>query len=371
MKPIVSIVRCQEYEPNCLEGALAYSLELIGGIGAFVKPNSRVLVKPNLLMAKGPEFGVCTHPEVIRAVVRLLKKHGCTVFVGDGPSVWGEIQDVNIVYEASGMKKICEEEGITQVPLDKRRWHGAFPLAAFLDDVDHLVNVAKLKTHEFTTMTAAVKNNYGLVSGTFKTELHKKYFDKVEFANILLDIYKESNPSLTIVDGIIAMEGDGPSTSGTLRNQGIIVAGKDCVAIDSVLAAVMGLKPTDILTNKEGARRKLGVADLREIEIVGEKIADVKGRPFTLPASTVRSRIPQLIINFIKKFLYFRPVVDHRTCVRCGACIEACPQKIISKVKGRIAIDYSKCISCFCCQEMCPHSAIRVKKSLLAKLLKL
>ncbi|HNX82039.1 MAG TPA: DUF362 domain-containing protein [Candidatus Omnitrophota bacterium] len=371
MKPRVSIVRCQEYERNCLEAALGYCLELCGGIGAFVKPNSRVLVKPNLLMANGPECGVCTHPEVVRAVVRLLKKHGCTVFVGDGPSVWGAIQDVNVVYEASGVKKVCDEEGVSLVQFDKRRWHGKFPLAAFLDEVDHLVSVAKFKTHEFTTLTAAVKNNFGLVSGTFKTELHKKYYDKNEFANILLDVYRESNPSLTIVDGIIAMEGDGPSTSGTLRNQGILVAGRDCVAIDSVLATVMGLKPIDIVTNREGARRKIGVADVQEIDIQGETIDNVKGRPFTLPVSSVHSRIPQPVISFVKRFLYFRPAVNHKACVRCGACIEACPQKVIRKVKGKIVIDYSRCISCFCCQEMCPHSAIQVKKSLLAKLLKL
>lgn len=368
-KAKISIVRCESYNSDLVFQSVLKALDLIGGISAYIKPQSRVLVKPNLLMAKEPEFGIDTHPEVVRAVVKLLKQIKCKVFIGDGPSVWGgEAENVEQVYERSGMKRVSEEEAVELVTFEKRRWRGNFPLAAWLDNCDYLVNVPKFKTHELTTLTAAIKNNYGLVSGTYKTELHKKYFETDKFAKIVVDVFQEARPALTVIDGIVAMEGDGPATSGKLRDLGLLFAGADCVALDSVLAVVMGLKPSDILTTKEAARRGLGISDIGSMEISGEKLKDVIS-PFQLPASSMRSKIPQPIINLVKKFIRYRPEINHKACVNCGACIEACPNKIISRKHGRIVIDYSRCISCFCCQEACPNSAIQVKKSVLARIM--
>jgi uncharacterized protein (DUF362 family)/Pyruvate/2-oxoacid:ferredoxin oxidoreductase delta subunit len=369
MKTSVSIVKCDSYNTDSVLQAAEKAVDLLGGIAKFVKPESSCLVKPNLLMAIEPESGIDTHPEVVRAVIKILKQINCKIFVGDGPCIWGQAEKPDEVYERSGIKRICEEEGVSLVKFDKQRWRGKFPLTAWLDECDYLVNVPKLKTHEFTILTGAVKNLYGLLPGTFKTEIHKKYSEKNDFANILADIYQEAKPALTVIDGIIAMEGDGPASSGKLRDLGLLFAGSDCVAIDSVIAIIMGLKPFDIISNKVAVNRGLGVADINSIEVLGASLEDVIQEPFKLPVSSMKRWIPKPIIELAKKLIRFYPKVNYTHCTNCGACIEACPEKLISRKKGKIIVDYSRCISCFCCQEACPASAIKVKKSIFAKII--
>lgn len=370
MKASVAIVKCANYNPDQVEQAVKQAVDLLGGIAKFVKPGSLCLVKPNLLMAIEPESGVDTHPEVVRAVIKLLKQINCKIHVGDGPCAWGgQSQNLDNVYTRSGMKKLCEEEGVSLVKFDKHRWHGKFPLSAWLDDCEYLVNVPKFKTHGFTKLTGAVKNLYGLLSHTYKTEIHKKYSKKNDFSNILADIYQEARPCLNIIDGIIAMEGDGPATAGKLRNLGLLFAGPDAVAVDSVLAKIMGLEPLDILSNKAAASRGLGVADFDYIEILGERLAGVIPEHFLLSSGSMIDKIPAPIKDLAKIFIRFYPVVKHANCENCGACIEVCPEKLISRKRGRITIDYSRCFSCFCCQESCPAKAIEIKKSVLARLM--
>jgi ferredoxin len=268
------------------------------------------------------------------------------------------------------MDRVCAEEKVKLVKFDKRRWRQKFPLTTWLDECDHLISLPKFKTHDLTLLTGAIKNLFGLVSGTYKTELHKNYFDKEDFAKILVDIFQEARPTLTIVDAILAMEGDGPATSGKLRNLNLLLAGSDCVALDAVMALIMGVKPTDVLSTREAAKRDLGAADINSIEILGQNLKDVLDKPFLLPTTTsIRRNIPKPIINIAKKLIKYYPCVERDNCIACAACIQACPTKVISMKNKRIVIDYSKCIACFCCQEACPAGAIKVKKSLLARMI--
>ena len=370
MNTPVSIVKCKNYDPLLVLEATRRAIDLMGGIAAFIQPKTKVLVKPNLLMAKEPESGIDTHPEVVRAVVRLLKEINCKIYLGDGPSVWGnQVENVDEVYRRSGMEKVCQEEDIELVTFDKRRWRVKFPLTIWLDNCDYVVNLPKFKTHDLTLLTGAIKNLFGLVSGTYKTELHKNYFDRNDFAKILVDIYQEAKPTLTVVDGIVAMEGDGPATGGKLRHLGLLLAGQDCVALDSIMALIMGIAPLEILSTKEAARRGLGVADIKSISILGEKLEDVISEPFILPSTTIKQNIPRPVIKLAKKLIKYYPCVEQDNCIRCAACIQACPNKIINLKKDRIVIDYRKCISCFCCQEVCPNAAIKIKKSIVAKMI--
>ncbi len=367
----VSIIKCRSYDSDLVQEAVRKAIDLIGGILNFIKPQSTVLVKPNLLMAKEPEFGIDTHPEVVRAVIKILKEINCKIFVGDGPSVWGrQIENLDDeVYVRSGIKRICGEEAVALVKFDKKRMREKFPLTTWLDTCDYLVNIPKFKTHDLTLLTGAIKNLFGLVSGTFKTELHKNYFDQNEFSKILVDIYQEAKPALTVVDGIVAMEGGGPATSGKLRNLNLLLAGSDCVALDSVMAQIMGVRPLDVLTTKEAAKRGLGVADIKSISIAGERLEEVIGEPFLLPTTSIKKKLPKPIVNLAKKLIKYYPCVERDNCIQCAACIDACPNKAIRMKDKHIAFDYSKCIACFCCQEACPASAIKVKKSFFAKLI--
>lgn len=373
MKSQVSIARCHDYQPRLVLEAVRKSIDLIGGITNYVRPGSKVLLKPNLLMAKEPELGITTHPEVVRAVVKLLKEINCEIFIGDGSGVLGnEIVNEDEVYERSGMKRIASEEDVKIARFEKRRWRGDFPLTTWIDECDYFISLPKFKTHGLTILTGAIKNLFGLIPGIYKVELHRRYIVKDEFAKILVDIYEQARPALTVVDAIMAMEGNGPATSGKLRNTGLLLAGFDCLALDSVLALLMRIKPHEILTNREAEKRGLGRADLSSIEILGEKLEDVIDKPFLLPATSyARKRIPRPIINIAKKLIRFYPKVNYKNCILCGACIKGCPAKVINIRNNRIVINYSGCISCFCCQEFCPNAAISAKRSLVARLLRL
>jgi uncharacterized protein (DUF362 family)/Pyruvate/2-oxoacid:ferredoxin oxidoreductase delta subunit len=370
--PKVSLVACGSYEPALVHAKVAEALSLIGGLSSCIGKNSRVLVKPNLLMARPPESGIVTHVEVTRAVVRALKAHGCTVLVGDGPSAWGtESGNIERVYEVTQTARLCREEGVSLVTFEKHRWRGKFPLAAVLDEVDHVVTVCKLKTHGIATMTAAVKNLYGLLSSVYKAEMHKAHVRREDFAALVIEILKEARPSLAVCDAVTAMEGEGPGTSGTLRHLGLVAASSDALALDYVLAAVMGIDPMTVTTNKAAREQGMGYASLGEIELAGEPLEKAAASPaFKLPAgSSLRRNIPQPLIALARRLLTFKPVFLHRVCVRCGVCSRACPKKVITLHQGRMRIDYRGCIRCFCCQESCPHAAIRIDKSLLARVM--
>jgi formate hydrogenlyase subunit 6/NADH:ubiquinone oxidoreductase subunit I len=131
----------------------------------------------------------------------------------------------------------------------------------------------------------------------------------------------------------------------------------------------MGVDPLDIPTTKEAASRGAGVAELKDIEILGESLESVTGTPFKMPKTALTRRIPGPVKELAKKLIRYYPCVERDNCVRCAACIDACPNKAISMAKKGIVFDYSRCIACFCCSEACPASAIKVKKSLFAKII--
>jgi len=368
MKADVSLVSCKSYDRTLIQEATRRAIEIIGGITSFIKPQSRVLLKPNLLLAKGPESGIITHPEIVRAVAHILKEIGCELFLGDGPSVWaGQSENIEGVWEATGMRKLCQEEGIKLVAFEKKHWRERFPLTAWLTDCDYLISLPKFKTHGLTILSGAIKNLFGLVPGTFKTEIHKNNFKLNDFSNILVDIYQEARPALTVVDGVMAMEGEGPATSGRLRQAGVLLASSDCVALDTILAKIMGIDPLEVLTTKIAVARGLGAADISSISVKGERIEDVLAKPFLLPKPSLNDKLPKFLINIAKKTIRYYPCLDQNNCTGCEICIATCPNKVISMKGQNLHFNYSRCIACFCCQEACPSSAIRIKKSLFAK----
>ncbi|MBM3254883.1 MAG: DUF362 domain-containing protein [Candidatus Omnitrophica bacterium] len=370
MKPQVSIVKCPSYDRQEVMAAARAAMDLLGGITVFIKPGSSVLVKPNLLIAKEPQYCITTHPEVVRAVVRMLKEINCRVYIGDGPTVFGsQAKGVEEVYAKTGMLEVCQQEEVELVKFDKARWRGKFPLTTWLDKCDYLVSLPKFKTHQMTTLSAGIKNLFGLVSDIYKKELHIRHFHISEFASILVDIYQEAHPALTIVDGVMAMEGDGPGSTGKPRRNDFLLAGSDCVAIDAILASVMGIAPQEVLTTKEGAIRGLGVADIGAISILGERLSDIITGDFKLPTTSVARKIPKPLVRLAKRMIKFYPCVEDDKCIRCATCVKACPNQAVQMRNKGIVFNYARCIRCFCCQEACPASAIRVKKSLLAKIL--
>jgi uncharacterized protein (DUF362 family)/Pyruvate/2-oxoacid:ferredoxin oxidoreductase delta subunit len=364
----VSIVKCSDYDTKKVEEAVFRSVELLGGSETFIKKGDTVLIKPNLLSARPPEDAVCTHPEVVRAAIRLVKKIGATPIIGDSPGTFLGTNEIDDVYDKAGIKRVAIEEGAELVRFEKSRMVKGYPIAERVLDASFLLSLPKLKTHVFTVMTGAVKNAFGMVPGLFKSHCHKKSPQPKNFAKILLDVYEIVTPGLSIMDGIVAMDGEGPS-AGCAVKTGLIAAGADGVSLDAVIAEIAGVPPSKNIIVNEARMRKIGEGDIHKIEVLGESIEAVKFKRFRLPVTGgVVSALPDFMMDFMRGALVFRPVIDEKICVKCAICKNTCPVGAIIINESRSRIDDRICISCFCCHEMCPYKAIYIKKGLLTRL---
>lgn len=365
----VALVKCGNYDAVVVEAAVKRAVDLLGGIEVFVKPGERVLIKPNLLTDAKPEEGITTHPEVVRALIRLVKQQTDRVFVGDGPSVWGEKQDLDRVFEATGIKQVCREEGATIAYFTTPKMAGRYPLTDWLDKVDRVINVPKFKTHGLTILTAGAKNLFGLIVGMNKMKVHRDFPHPDDLSRAIIDLYEIRRPDLTICDGIIAMEGEGPGSSGTLRPMGLIATSPDALALDCVLAFIMGVEPVSIPTIKEAHRRGLVPGGISKPVIVGDPLNAFAAKNFILPKGSILCKLPRWSLFIVKIVLRMKPAIVPERCVPCGVCGQACPAHAISQKAGRAAIDYKKCILCLCCQEICPHQAVVIKKNIFLRML--
>jgi len=227
--------------------------------------------------------------------------------------------------------------------------------------------VPKMKTHSVTVLTAAIKNMYGTVNGLYKAERHSKAPREREFAKVIAKVYSIAMPHLTVLDGIVAMEGDGPA-GGKPRSANLVMAGSDGVAIDAVVAVIMGLQPLDVLVTKEAAGASLGEADLSKIELVGDHIGDFIAADFKLPQTTALKILPKKVISVITWLVRFKPRINFNACKKCNLCKITCPVSAITIDEKECFIDYKICVRCLCCQEVCPYKAIYINRNLLTKL---
>lgn len=380
MKAKISLVKCSDYEQEKVEKAVLESLNLIGGLENFVKTGQKVLLKPNLLAGEPPEKAVTTHPAVVRAVIRLVKACGGIPMVGDSPGL-----EFNPNYNL--FKKICqttgiwaavEEEGAEIVHFGSAKKEVEFPegriykkiiLSEAVTKADVIINLPKLKTHSLTTYTGAVKNLFGCIPGLHKAEIHFRAAEKRDmFCRILVDIYRLVKPSLTIMDAVIGMEGEGPH-HGSPKEIGLILAGTDGVALDTVACSLIGIDPLSILTNKFGQEDGAGISDLKEIEVIGEKIEEVKIKNFRVVKGLgFTEKLPAFCRNFLTNYLFVKPTLNKEKCKGCGICVRHCPMHAIEMKDGKPVIDYRKCIRCYCCSELCGEDAMELNRNWLQKL---
>ncbi|HEU0265954.1 MAG TPA: DUF362 domain-containing protein, partial [Geobacterales bacterium] len=353
--------------------ALQRLLSPLGGMTPFVQPGERVLIKPNLLAAKPPEAAVTTHPALVRAVINLVREAGATPIVGDSPGLGG----VRRVAEKSGILAVLEETNTELVEFNEPaevETKGLFrrlELARPYLEADRIINLPKLKTHEMMTLTCGVKNLFGAVVGTAKAGWHLKAgADRELFAQVLMDIWQARPPELTIVDAVLAMEGNGPG-SGDPRHMGLLLAGSNTLAVDLMAAELAGI-PRKLLP-VERLARKLGLtgADRRDIELAGVPLEELAIPPFRLPPlADVQFGLPAFLARRLRHQLTSRPVAIEGKCRLCGVCVNACPPKAMTITNGTLRIDYDACIRCFCCRELCPDAALDVRQGMLLRILK-
>lgn len=359
----VSIVKCAEYDQEKVFAAVKRAVDLLGGMRSFVKPGDRVLIKPNLLKARPPEDAVTTHPEIVRAVIRLVQEAGGLALVGDSPG----LGDLKRVCEKSGILDVIQEEGAVLSEFDeamtiknKGRFQ-RFEIARAAYEADVIINLPKLKTHGMTLLTGAVKNLFGCIPGKRKVLWHfNTGVNHDAFSLMLVELCALLKPRLTILDAVVGMEGNGPG-SGDPRRIGVVLAGNDPVAMDVVSAKIVGVAPELLPLIRAAAKSGIGETRLSHIEVLGERISDVAIQRFrTPPREHAEWRLPEWAKRFFKDALTTRPVIDHQACIQCGLCQGHCPQEAIETVGDKLTIDYRTCIRCFCCQEFCPEGAITV-----------
>lgn len=376
-RPLVSLSRCAEYRSDDVSTAVSEALAPLGGMGAFVSPGQRVLLKVNLLARYAPERAVTTHPEVLRAVIREVRDAGGVPLVADSPGGVNTPASVAKTFDVSGMAAVCAEEevecrllddDVVRVANPRGSLYGAFTLGRAVAEADVLISLPKLKTHGFMMMTGAVKNLFGCIPGLEKAQYHVKVPAREDFADMLVDLMLACRPALAIMDGVVAMEGQGPA-GGTPRHVGAIAASADAVALDVVAAALIGLDPMEVYTNRAAADRGLGPAGLGEIDVAGADWRELAPARFGLPTRDLSAKMPAWLRERVRGSFTARPYLQHEAgCTLCGRCEEECLVEAIEVGERGPSFDQGRCIRCYCCQELCPEQAIGLKAPLLARL---
>jgi uncharacterized protein (DUF362 family)/Pyruvate/2-oxoacid:ferredoxin oxidoreductase delta subunit len=371
--PTVALVKCRDYGPGLVD-AVDRLLALAGGIEKFVKPGHTVLLKPNLLTDRTPEQAVTTHPELVRVIVRILKKLGANPFVADSPS---NVTKVERVWEKTGFQAMCSEEDIPLVNLEKAgsvRFGTndlSFNVARPVLDADVIINVPKVKTHVLTVFTGGVKNMYGVVPGFQKAHLHKLNPTVKVFGRLVAEIYSKVPPALTVADAIVGMDGDGPSAGRPVK-LGFLAASEYAVALDVVLCRILGIELEAVsymahLTN----------AGHKHVVTSGDNIESIAVNKFRAPSTLLARLIPGLLVRLLQPFLWIRPSFSDN-CVSCGRCIKICAAGALilntetadkagthegMDSRNKPIINASKCIGCCCCHEVCPEKAVSMTQS--------
>jgi uncharacterized protein (DUF362 family)/NAD-dependent dihydropyrimidine dehydrogenase PreA subunit len=374
----VSIARCTEYEPDAVESAVGEALAPLGGIAAFVGPGQRVLLKVNLLSRATPDRAVTTHPEVVRALIRVVRSAGATPFVGDSPGGPNTAGLVGRIWADSGIERVCAQEGVelvlfdddtVRVPNPSGALYGAFTLGRRVVEADTIISLPKFKTHGFMMFTGAVKNLFGCIPGLEKAQYHLKVPDRDDFGAMLVDLMLACRPALTVMDAVVGMEGEGPA-GGRPRAIGAIIASPDCVALDVVAASIAGLDPSEVYTNRAAAARGLGPAKIEEVETVGADWRALAPEAFALPARDLSSLMPAWLAPRLRGAVTARPFLERaHDCTRCGTCAKVCPVGAIVVDSTGPVFERDRCIRCYCCQELCPPQAIGLRVPPLARLM--
>ena len=377
MKSKVVLLPCGEYDEEKVYTLLKQGLYLVGGVEALIPKDAKILLKPNLLKRAEVEKAVITHPVVVGAFARILRENGYEQIVLADSCGHGTTQ---AVIRGTGMDTYLEKyqipaidysEGI-KVDYPQGIQAKEFILPKELLEQNCVISLSKMKTHALERITGAVKNSYGFVYGFHKAKGHTQYPSADSFARMLIDLNKCVAPKLYVMDGIVAMEGNGPG-SGDPVQMNVMLMSTDPVALDSVFSRLVYLKPEMVPTNYHGEKMGLGTWKEEEItlltpdgEISMSEAVTRYGNPhFNVDRTEVRKNIWTRIAGALNIFQK-KPYIENDKCVHCGICVQSCPVpgKALDFRKGKDkppVYDYKKCIRCFCCQEMCPKKAIQVK----------
>lgn len=365
------LARCRSYRAEELEPLIDRIFRELG-IYDKLKPGMTAVLKPNLVLRSKPEEAAITHPAFTAAVGKCVKRAGAQVLIAESPGGPYTPAVMKAHFRACGYTEMAEENGFSlytdcksrEVSLPEGILCRRLSVVEPFLNCEYLIDLAKLKTHSMLGFSGAVKNMFGAVPGLQKPELHCRFPEKEDFSQMLVDLCGFLKPDLSFLDGVWAMEGNGP-TGGSRRDLEMIAASENPYAADICAAAAVGFDPYEIVMLRLGAERGLGPKTPDEIELLESAPGAVKVSDFQRAKASSTDfidRLPQFLRPMAKKLATPYPRIDRKGCVGCGKCAESCPQHTIAVKDGKAVIDYKSCIRCFCCHEMCPRHVIDVRR---------
>ena len=366
-KTTVAAVKCNTYERKLLRLKIDEAIKLAGGFPDSIKAGAKILIKPNLLTPKHPDTCTTTNPEIVRALVRELKSNGIDdITIGDSPAgnhSWEKL------WSKTGMQSVADDENVKLLPFDNFKIASTegikrIPVLKELNEFDAVISVPKLKTHLLTKMTGAVKNSYGLVVGNAKSNFHGDFPSPRKMSDFIGRIFGLIKPDFVIMDAVDCMEGDGPN-SGKPKHIGVIIAGKDAVAIDACACKVYGYTYSEINVLRKCVELKHGVASKDFINKTGDGWNLIEKAKAKRAKADFLFKIPESLFFIITYFARCRPVLEKKNCIKCGICANTCTQNAIKVSKKKFKLKSSKCVLCMCCIEACPYNAINLRSSSL------
>ncbi|MBC2582390.1 DUF362 domain-containing protein [Clostridium sp. DJ247] len=381
----VALLKCEDYNLELIESKIRDGFTLLGGenfLRKLIPYNSKVLLKPNLLCVEESGSPVVTNFKVFEAVVRILRDYTNNISFGDSPG----FGDSRKAAEKSGILSVAEKYNVKfedfkesiHVKLDKSLLCRSWTVAKAPYEADVLITLPKLKTHAMAYYTGALKNQFGCIPGSLKATWHTRMPKAENFCKMLLDLNTLVNTNFAILDGIIAMEGNGPK-NGAPRKMETLIMGQSLTAVDSTAVRLIGYdNPLDIPLLKEAKDSNWGKVLPEDIEILGEKIENLKAKDFQLCRKGGSFYfISPSVTNFLRDLIAPDPSLIDEKCIGCGRCAEVCPEKprALKMCKGesdnKPVWDMKECIRCFCCQELCPCGAIETKYSMMGRIFRM
>ena len=376
----VSILKASDYTDREIQRVVDAHFSLLGA-DRDIRRDMKVLLKPNLVMKRDPESATTTHPAFVKAVIRHLEGLGVTdITVADSPGGLYSRAALSGIYDTCGMAGAvagtCAKLNLDTTSGTRAadsRLVPEFPIITPVLQADYIISLPKLKTHCMTGLSGGVKNLFGVIPGLTKPEFHYRFSENARFCSMLVDLAGTVSPSLTIVDAVDSMEGDGPS-AGIKKYTGLSFAGKDPFFLDRILLEYIGMPVSECLTVHEAIQRSLCPSSAAQIPVCGDFTTPPRCGDFRMPRSkhvdfgeSIPGFVRKPALYLANRLLTPRPVIRHNNCIGCGKCAQSCPAKTIRIQKKKARIDYRSCIHCFCCHEMCPVSAIHIRRSPLSR----
>ena len=381
MSDTVYLKSAASYEQSLVDAAVE-DIFSRAEIGTRVGPDTRVALKLNLLMKAAPAESVTTHPAVVRAVVAALQRRGVRdILLCDCPSGPFSAGRLEGIYQGCGIAELAGGGVRLNYDMTARVTPGVgatrdYSLLQCAADADILIGLGKVKTHAMAGMTGAVKNWFGMIPGLEKAEVHMRFPNRADFGAMLCDLYDTVAPDFNLVDGIVGMEGDGPS-GGRPRAFGFLAAGENGYHVDRAVCHCLGMAPELALSVASSMARGKAPRDAAALDIEGDRARfDSPLTDLLLPRSAdigLWGNLPKVLQpagKWAVARLAPRPVVRAKDCVGCGRCREICPRQTIRIADKKATIDRAGCIRCFCCHEVCPQRAIDIRANPIFRMFK-